>query len=102
MSWMEWIWDNVAWDVRVKKNLPGPRTYKEALATWEQQGPVMLNTLPLLDVKLLQQVAPYYFDWLRHPPEDGWWNWSELRDKYSRTRAAVLKPFSLVRRQLRT
>jgi len=90
MSWMEWIWDNIAWDVRVKKNLPGPRTYKEALATWEQQGPVMLNTLPLLDVKPLQQVAPYYFDWLRHPPEDAWWNWSELRDKYSRTRAAVL------------
>ena len=90
MSWMEWIWDNIAWDVRAKKTLPGPRTYKEALATWKQQGPVMLNTLPLLDVKPLQQVAPYYFDWLRHPPEDAWWNWSELRDKYSRTRAAVL------------
>ena len=50
----------------------------------------MLNTLPLLDLKPLQQVAPYYFDWLRHPPEDPWWNWSELRDKYSRTSAAVL------------
>jgi uncharacterized protein len=50
----------------------------------------MMNTLPLLDVKPLQQVAPYYFDWLRHPPEDEWWNWSELRDKYSRTSAAVL------------
>ena len=41
-------------------------------------------------MKPLQQVAPYYFDWLRHPPEDPWWNWSELRDKYSRTHAAVL------------
>lgn len=50
----------------------------------------MLNTLPLLDLKPLRQVAPYYFDWLRHPPEDPWWNWSELRDKYSRTSAAVL------------
>ena len=50
----------------------------------------MLNTLPLLDLKPLQQVAPYYFDWLRHPPEDPWWNWSELRDKYARTSAAVL------------
>jgi len=90
MSWIEWIWDNIAWDARVKKNLPGPRTYKEALAAWEQEGPTMFNTLPLLDVKPLQQVAPYYFDWLRHPPEDTWWNWSELRDKYSRTKAAVL------------
>lgn len=50
----------------------------------------MLGTLPLLDLKPLQQVAPYYFDWLRHPPEDPWWNWSELRGKYSRTNAAVL------------
>ena len=90
MSWIEWIWNNIAWDTRVKKNLPGPRTYDEALAAWKQDGPAMLNTLPLLDLKALQQVAPYYFDWLRHPPEDPWWNWSELRDKYSRTSAAVL------------
>ena len=90
MSWIEWIWDNIAWDTRAKKNLPGPRTYEEALAAWKNEGASMLDTLPLLDLKPLQQVAPYYFDWLRHPPEDRWWNWSELRDKYSRTKAAVL------------
>ena len=90
MSWIEWIWDDIAWDTRAKKNLPGPRTYGEALAAWKEEGAKMLNTLPLLDVKPLQQAAPYYFDWLQHRPEDPWWNWSELRDKYSRTHAAVL------------
>jgi hypothetical protein len=90
MSWIDWIWDNIAWDTRAKKNLLGPRTYREALAAWKEEGPKMLNTLPLLDLKPLQQAAPYYFDWLQHPPEDPWWNWSELRDKYSRTHAAVL------------
>jgi putative CocE/NonD family hydrolase len=90
MSWIEWIWDDIAWDTRAKKNLPGPRTYKEAVAAWKEEGAKMLNTLPLLDVKPLQQCAPYYFDWLQHPPDDPWWNWSELRDKYSRTHAAVL------------
>ena len=35
-------------------------------------------------------MAPFYFDWLRHPAEDPWWNWSELRNKYDRTHAAVL------------
>ncbi len=90
MSWMEWIWDNIAWDVRVKKNLPGPRTYEEALAAWRKEGPKMLGTLPLSEVEQLKQVAPYYYDWLKHPPEDPWWNWSELRGKYGRTRAAVL------------
>src|SRR5450631_2985397 len=32
MSWIEWIWDDIAWDTRAKKNPPGPRTYREALA----------------------------------------------------------------------
>ena len=90
MSWIDWIWMNIAWDTRAKKNLPGPRTYQESLAAWKVEGATMLNTLPLLELKPLQQVAPYYFDWLRHPPEDSWWNWSELQDKYARTTAAVL------------
>jgi putative CocE/NonD family hydrolase len=90
MSWMEWIWDNIAWDIRVEKNLPGPRTYEESLAAWKSEGPKMQNALPLTNVPQLQQVAPFYFDWLRHPAEDPWWNWSELRGKYGRTHAAVL------------
>jgi len=90
MSWMEWIWDNIAWDARVKKNLPGPRTYEEAVAAWRTEGPKMLNALPLTDVPQLREVAPYYFDWVRHPAEDPWWDWSELRNKYDRAHAAVL------------
>jgi uncharacterized protein len=37
MSWIEWIWDNIAGDARLKKNLPGPRTYEEALTAWKQR-----------------------------------------------------------------
>jgi len=47
MSWMEWIWDNMAPDVRTKNNLPGPKTYQEASASWAKVGPKMQNTLPL-------------------------------------------------------
>jgi putative CocE/NonD family hydrolase len=90
LSWIEWIWDNIAWGVRVKKNLPGPRTYDEALAAWKDEGPKMLGTLPLLEMQQLRQVAPYYYEWLRHPVEDPWWDWSELRNKYGRAHAAVL------------
>jgi len=90
MSWMEWIWDNIAWDIRVKKSLPGPRTYDKSVAAWKVEGPKMQSALPLSKVPQLRQVAPFYFDWLQHPAEDPWWNWSELRDKYDRTHAAVL------------
>ena len=90
LSWIEWIWDNIAWDTRVKKNLPGPRTNDEAMATWKDEGQKMLGTVPLQDVEALKKVAPYYFNWMRHPAEDPWWDWSELRNKYSRNPAAVL------------
>ncbi len=90
MSWLDWIWDNIAYDSRIKKNLPGPRTYQEALEGWKDVGPRMQNTLPLRDVSELRDVAPYYFDWLSHPAEDSWWDWCELRNKYERVHAAVL------------
>src|SRR5882724_11348162 len=90
LSWIEWIWDNIAPDERVKRNLPGPRTYDGALAMWKDEGPKMLGALPLTAVEQLRQVAPYYYDWLRHPAEDPWWDWSELRNRYGRTHAAVL------------
>jgi uncharacterized protein len=90
MSWIDWIWDNIAWDTRVRRNLPGPRTGEEALAAWKIEGPKMASALPLSDVPQLRRVAPYYFNWLRHPAEDPWWDWSELRNKYDRTHAAVL------------
>ncbi len=90
LSWIEWIWDNIAPDERVKRNLPGPRTYDGALAMWKDESPKMLGALPLTAVEQLRQVAPYYYDWLRHPAEDPWWDWSELRNKYGRAHAAVL------------
>ncbi len=90
MSWTEWIWDNIAWDIRVKKNLPGPRNEDESLSAWKVEGPKMLGALPISNVPQLQDVAPFYFDWLKHPAEDPWWNWSELRNKYGQTHAAVL------------
>ncbi len=90
MSWIEWIWNNIAPDARVKKNLPGPRTEPEALAQWEQKHESFERALPLQSLEPLRQVAPYYFQWLDHPPDDSWWNWAELRDKYDRVSAAVL------------
>ena len=90
MSWIEWIWDNIAPDIRVKKNLPGPRTPEEAEKEWPVAGPKMLAVLPLNQLQELRGIAPYYYDWLSHPPEDPWWDWAELRNKYGRVHAAVL------------
>jgi len=90
LSWMEWIWDDIAADVRAKKNLPGPKTDDEASAAWDQVAVKMQRTLPLDRLEELRGIAPYYYDWLTHPPEDRWWDWAELRNKYDRVHAAVL------------
>jgi len=90
MSWIDWIWFNIAPDVRAKRGLAGPKTYLEAEQGWSTEGPRMQGFLPLAELPQLKQVAPYYYDWLRHPPQDSWWDWAELRNKYDRTQAAVL------------
>ena len=90
MSWIDWIWNNIAPDIRVKKNLPGPKTSQEAADAWKGVAPVAYRELPLASLRELQGVAPYYYEWLRHPFEDPWWDWCELRNKYDRVNAAVL------------
>ncbi|HMC75301.1 MAG TPA: CocE/NonD family hydrolase, partial [Terriglobales bacterium] len=90
MSWIEWIWDNIAPDARVKRNVPGPKTEKEAEAAWRQDGPKMLRELPLSALAELKGLAPYYYEWLKHPYDDAWWDWCDLRNKYDQVHAAVL------------
>jgi uncharacterized protein len=89
-SWLDWIWFNIAPDVRRRKNLPGPQTHKEAADSWKQQSARMQVFLPLRDLPDLKQVAPFYYEWLSHSPADSWWDWAELRNKYDRVHAAVL------------
>jgi len=89
-SWLEWIWMNIAPDLRVKKHLDGPKTEEEAAATWKQNHAQMEGFLPLRDLPDLKQVAPFYYEWLAHPPADPWWDWAELHGKYDRVHCAVL------------
>ena len=90
LSWIGWIWWNIAPDTRVRHGFAGPATRQEVNASWAAGKDRMLRTLPLNALADLRNVAPYYDDWLRHPPEDPFWDFAELRDKYQRTRAAVL------------
>jgi putative CocE/NonD family hydrolase len=89
-SWLEWIWANIAPDIRARKNLPGPRSHEDALATWNRDHSRMQSTLPLSQLPDLKEVAPFYYEWLKHSAWDSWWDWAELRDKYPQVHAAVL------------
>jgi putative CocE/NonD family hydrolase len=85
LSWTQWIWQSIAADARARSRIEG-----EDAPRWSAVKKKMLGTLPLDQVEELRGIAPYYNDWLHHPPEDPFWSFAELRGKYSRTRAAVL------------
>ena len=89
-SWLNWIWTNIAPDARKRKHLAGPQTGKEAAASSKTDHQGLQTFLPLAALPDLKQIAPFYYEWLAHPPADAWWDWAELRGKYSRTHAAVL------------
>lgn len=90
LSWIPWIWNSIAPDARSRHSLPGPRTPAAAQEAWPGVRSRLRRTLPLSALDAFAQAAPYYFEWLRHPPEDPWWDPLEIRGKYDRVRAAVL------------
>ena len=90
LSWLSWIWFNIAPDERRRRDLPGPRTRQESGSSWDSLGPLLLARRPARDVPEILTVAPWYRAWLDHGPSDPWWAWADLRGRYGRTHAAVL------------
>ena len=86
-SWLPWIYENVAPDARRRLGLPAGGA---AEPDWPAVADEYQSFLPLRDLPWLRKEAPYYFEWLAHPPEDPWWDWAELRGRYDRVSAAVL------------
>jgi putative CocE/NonD family hydrolase len=86
-SWLPWIYENIALDARRRLGLPDDG---DAEAKWRTVAGDFQSWLPLRELPWLRREAPYYFEWLSHPPEDAWWDWAELHGRYARTSAAVL------------
>ena len=86
-SWLPWIYQYVAPDARRRLGLPDEG---DAEQKWPAVAKEYQSWLPLRDLPWLRQEAPYYFEWLAHPPEDPWWDWAELRGRFGRVSAAVL------------
>src|SRR4051794_18873777 len=89
-SWLDWTWLNIAPDLRRRLRVAGPKTDEEAGRSWEQEGDAARRYRPMLELPQLQGVAPWYFEWMRHPPEDPYWSFARLAGRYDRVDAAVL------------
>ena len=89
-SWLDWTWFNIAPDLRRRRGRPGPRSESEVSAAWERDGLRARRHRPLLTLPHFKEIAPWYYEWMRHPPRDSWWSWAELDGRYARVGAAVL------------
>jgi hypothetical protein len=90
LSWIPWILTDIAPDIRRRNHLSGALTDEEAEREWTSNSARLYSFLPLAGMPDLREVAPFYYEWLSHPPEDRFWDFAELRGKYSRVKAAVL------------
>jgi hypothetical protein len=89
-SWLDWTWWNIAPDLRRRLGAPGPRADDEVAAAWKRDGTRARRHRPLLTLPDFQGVAPWYYEWMRHPPHDPWWDWARLEGRYDSVSAAVL------------
>ena len=89
-SWLDWTWWNIAPDLRRRLDRPGPRTDAKSPPRGNEDGGRARRHRPMLSLPDFQGVAPWYYEWMRHPPRDPWWDWAALEGQYDRVGAAVL------------
>lgn len=82
-SWLDWTWYNIVPDVSRHLGRAAPSTDDTTFARLRAYLP--LNSLPDLE-----GLTPWYFEWMRHPPRDPWWNWAALEGHYQDVSAAVV------------
>jgi putative CocE/NonD family hydrolase len=89
-SWLDWTWWSIAPDLRRRLGAPGPRTDAEVSAAWKRDGIGARRHRPMLTMPHFLGIAPWYYEWMRHPPRDPWWDWATLEGRYDEVGAAVL------------
>ena len=91
IGWINWIWNLIAPELRLKRGIIGPQSYAQAEAEWARlKEATFYDYLQLDAMDKLHDVAPYYYEWLKHPPYDPYWNWGDVRLRYGAVQAAVL------------
>ena len=89
-SWLDWTWLNIAPDLRRRLRAPGPQTDEEVARSWDQDRGAARRHRPLLALANFKGVAPWYYEWMRHPPGDAYWSFAKLPGRYDRVDAPVL------------
>lgn len=83
LSWLPYLIQNIAPDIRRRLNLPSPpgaadRAGRDALAK------AALWHVPLNSVEALKDACPFYFEWLDHPDDGDYWEYANIEAMYQK------------------
>jgi putative CocE/NonD family hydrolase len=84
LSWIPWCAINIAPEARRRRGLGGARTPKEARAAYAREARAAYRHVPLATLPLLQDVAPFYYDWLDHPDDGQYWSFADIESRHDR------------------
>lgn len=92
IGWTGWTYKYMSPNIRVKKELYGPRTITEATREFEiLGGEYGFNSyLPTFDLPYMKDTCDFYYDWLSNPPYSAYYDAIEVRLHYPDVKAAVL------------
>jgi hypothetical protein len=83
MSWLPYLLQNIAPDIRRRLNLPVPPG-SEDRAGRDATAKAALWHVPLNDVPELKDSCPFYFEWLDHPDDGDYWDYANIEAKYDK------------------
>jgi hypothetical protein len=80
---------NEGWSSAVSINVLEKRAGDGAQPSrWDMKLPPI--GYPVLDLPAAQQLAPYYYDWLRHPDYDDYWKQLSIEEHFGQIRVPAL------------
>jgi len=83
-DWMRWIALYIAPEERRRRGLPGVLTEAEAEAIWARRKWDWERFVPLAEFPDLKDVAPWYYDWLRHADDSDYWAFADVTAAHPR------------------
>ena len=86
LTWYDWFVAAILPDLHRRAGTrmePNPERWSEERRDWYMQR-------PLADIPFLQDLTPYYFDWVQNPDLTSWWDFANIEKDFHRIQAPVL------------
>ncbi len=91
MPWLDWFMPLIFADKRKKAN-DKSGTWDDEVANDEwikSDRRKWYSYRPLIDLPILKTYAPEYYEWLKHPDQDEWWDFVNVENDFKKIKTPV-------------